>query len=97
MEVGELASENDTSDWMNVVRPALRMKMAKYGGGGAEAANIRFSLLALVDGTYEKANDEWEYWRRERRVLERRLDQTNEGWRSQASSGYVCVLRDAWN
>ncbi|KAJ4481474.1 hypothetical protein C8J55DRAFT_560036 [Lentinula edodes] len=85
LEVGELASEGNTTDWMDVVRPAIRMKMAKYGGG-ADAGNIRFSLLAFVDGSYEKANDEWEYWRRERRSIERRLDETDYGWKSKASS-----------
>jgi ubiquitin carboxyl-terminal hydrolase L5 len=62
--------------WMDVVRPALRMKMQKYG-------SIRFSLLALVDGTYERVNDEWEYWRRDRIVLERRLDEIDlNNWRT---------------
>ncbi|KAF5350910.1 hypothetical protein D9758_010490 [Tetrapyrgos nigripes] len=66
-----------TQGWMDVVRPALRMKMQKYG------SSIRFSLLALVSGTYERANDEWEYWRRDRVVLERRLDEVDPGnWRS---------------
>ncbi|KAJ3876634.1 cysteine proteinase [Lentinula edodes] len=88
LEVGELASEGNTTDWMDVARPAIRMKMAKYGGS-ADAGNIRFSLLAFVDGSYEKANDEWEYWRRERRSIERRLDETDSGWKSKASSTTV--------
>ncbi|KAJ3869682.1 cysteine proteinase [Lentinula novae-zelandiae] len=88
LEVGELASEGNTTDWMDVARPAIRMKMAKYGGG-ADAGNIRFSLLAFVDGSYEKANDEWEFWRRERRSIERRLDETDSGWKSKASSTTV--------
>ncbi len=83
LEVGELVGSDQ---WMDVARPALRMKMAKYGGGSdAGDANIRFSLLALVDGTYENANDEWEYWRRERRVIERRLDETGGLWRATVS------------
>ncbi|KAJ3986931.1 ubiquitin C-terminal hydrolase [Lentinula detonsa] len=81
LEVGELALANNTTGWMDVARPAIRMKMAKYGGG-TDAGNIQFSLLALVDGTYEKANDEWEYWRRERRSIERRLDDTDGNWRA---------------
>ncbi|KAF8910243.1 hypothetical protein CPB85DRAFT_692213 [Mucidula mucida] len=67
LEVGEA-----TTEWMNVVRPALRTKMRKYG-------HIQFSLLAIVDGAFETASDEWEYWKRERRVLERHLDAGWEG------------------
>ncbi|KAF9075893.1 hypothetical protein BDP27DRAFT_1389862 [Rhodocollybia butyracea] len=96
LEVGELESENTTSGWMDVARPALRMKMAKYGGG-AEAANIRFSLLALVDGSYEKANDEWEYWKRERRVLERRMDETDANWKSKVQQELLIVAEHAFN
>ncbi|CAA7269428.1 unnamed protein product [Cyclocybe aegerita] len=60
--------------WMDVARPALRMKMARYGGGAAEAhANIRFSLLAIVDDTFCQASDKWEMARREGGVVERRL------------------------
>ncbi|KAJ3501140.1 hypothetical protein NLJ89_g9475 [Agrocybe chaxingu] len=60
--------------WMDIARPALRMKMARYGGGAAEAhANIRFSLLAIVDDTFCQASDKWEMLRRERGVVERRL------------------------
>ncbi|KAJ3853169.1 ubiquitin C-terminal hydrolase [Lentinula lateritia] len=94
LEVGELASEGNTTDWMDVARPAIRMKMAKYGGG-ADAGNIRFSLLALVDGSYEKANDEWEYWRRERRSIERRLNETDSSWKSKAISEHAFTLPDA--
>ncbi|KAJ4466541.1 ubiquitin C-terminal hydrolase [Lentinula aciculospora] len=88
LEVGELPSSDNTSEWMDVVRPAIRMKMAKYGGG-ADAGNIRFSLLAFVDGSYEKANDEWEYWRRERRSIERRLDEIDADWKTKASDMVV--------
>ncbi|KAJ7731917.1 cysteine proteinase [Mycena maculata] len=74
LEVGELG----TKDWMDVVRPAIRSKMRKYGG--AEAGdNIRFSLLALVDGLYEKASDDFELLKRERASIERRMQR---GWES---------------
>lgn len=59
--------------WMDVVRPALRMKMEKYGGSAEGGSNIRFSLLAIVDGLYEKASDELEFFKRERAALEKRL------------------------
>ncbi|KAK0200405.1 cysteine proteinase [Desarmillaria ectypa] len=75
LEVGDVTA---TTEWMDVVRPALRTKMRKYGGGGDDGGNdIRFSLLAIVNDTYEKASDEWEYWKSERRQLERHLE---EGW-----------------
>ncbi|KAF8887016.1 hypothetical protein CPB84DRAFT_1528446 [Gymnopilus junonius] len=64
-----------TASWMDIVRPALRMKMEKYGGSGNDGSNIRFSLLAIVDDGYEKASDELEYQRREKVQLERRLDE----------------------
>ncbi|KAK0218827.1 cysteine proteinase [Armillaria fumosa] len=78
LEVGDVSA---TTEWMDVVRPALRTKMRKYGGGGDDGGHdIRFSLLAIVDDAYEKASDEWEYWRSERRQLERRLE---EGWQKE--------------
>ncbi|KAF8890508.1 hypothetical protein CPB84DRAFT_1749049 [Gymnopilus junonius] len=64
-----------SASWMDIVRPALRMKMEKYGGSGNDGSNIRFSLLAIVDDAYEKASDELEYRRREKVQLERRLDE----------------------
>lgn len=72
LEVGELADgEGEDKTWMDVVRPALRRKMQKN--------NIRFSLLALVDGVYERASDELEFRKRERMALQRRMP---EGWES---------------
>jgi ubiquitin carboxyl-terminal hydrolase L5 len=54
------------------------MKMQKYGG--AEGGNnIRFCLLALVDGLYEKASDNLEFLKRERIAIQRRM---NPGWES---------------
>ena len=45
LEVGELpadstSSKNHNRGWMDVVRPALRMKMDKYGGSGNDGSNI---------------------------------------------------------
>ncbi|PBK79330.1 hypothetical protein ARMGADRAFT_1103393 [Armillaria gallica] len=37
----------------------------------------RVSLLPIVDDAYEKANNEWEYWKSERWQLEQHLE---EGW-----------------
>ncbi|KAJ7245049.1 hypothetical protein B0H12DRAFT_1203534 [Mycena haematopus] len=80
LEVGELSDDanRQKKTWMDVVRPALRMKMQKYGG--AEGGNnIRFSLLALVDGLYEQASDNLEFLKRERLAIQRRM---NPGWES---------------
>ena len=74
---------------MSTVRPALRLKMSKYGASPTESSsNIRFSLLAIVDDAYQSASDEFELGKRERVALERRLDGGGcEGWR-----GMVCLL-----
>ncbi|PPQ70881.1 ubiquitin C-terminal hydrolase [Gymnopilus dilepis] len=76
---------NTNSAWMDVVRPALRLKMEKYGGSGNDGSNIRFSLLAIVDDAYRKASDELEWCKREKERLERRLDELAGpgagGWR----------------
>ncbi|KAJ7147113.1 cysteine proteinase [Mycena crocata] len=80
LEVGELSDDADPEkkSWMDIVRPALRMKMQKYGGAEG-GSNIRFSLLALVDGVYEKASDNLEFLKRERLAIQRRL---KPGWES---------------
>jgi hypothetical protein len=64
---------------MDVARPALRMKMQKYGGGDGE--NIRFNLLAIVEDQYSKFSDQLELLKREKIALERRLNEAYpEGW-----------------
>lgn len=80
LEVGECT--NGEREWMDVVRPALRMKMEKYGGHAEGEGNIRFSLLALVDAQYQKISDEFEFLKRKMIVLERRLDETDHEWKS---------------
>ena len=89
LEVGELPEDSSTSSkdppnrgWMDVVRPALRMKMEKYGGSGNDGSNIRFSLLAIVDDLYQKASDELELLKREKIALERRME---AGWETSVS------------
>ncbi|KAJ7176005.1 cysteine proteinase [Mycena filopes] len=83
LEVGELSEEN--ASWMDVVRPALRMKMQKYGGAEG-GTNIRFSLLAVVDGIFEKASDNLEFLKRERLALQRRM---KSGWESMVDSNLL--------
>ncbi|KAG6872824.1 hypothetical protein C0995_006306 [Termitomyces sp. Mi166 len=90
LEVGELslpsASSSARNAWMDVVRPALRMKMEKYGGAAEGGDNIRFSLLAIVDGVYEKASDVLQILKREKGALERRM---GEGWETSGSKTYA--------
>jgi ubiquitin carboxyl-terminal hydrolase L5 len=69
-----LPTSHPTQGWMDIVRPALRMKMRKYGGA-EEGGNIRFSLLALVNGRYQAASDELEILKREKSHLERKLNE----------------------
>ncbi|KAF5331816.1 hypothetical protein D9611_008902 [Ephemerocybe angulata] len=88
LEVGELPSspDGDTDSlewrkaWIDVVRPALRMKMERYGGSGDDGSDIRFNLLALVEDNYLKAADQYEFLKRERISLEKRMP---EGWQDQ--------------
>ena len=92
VEVGELpispsgpaAAANQS--WMDVVRPVLRMKMRKYGGGDDENGSIKFNLLAIVKDQFCKVSDQLELLKRERNSLERRLNDTYpEGWDDQVS------------
>ncbi|KAJ7119953.1 cysteine proteinase [Mycena crocata] len=98
LEVGELASrEQDantkTINWMDVVRPAIRSKMRKYGGA-EEGDNIRFCLLALVDSIYQKASDEFEWLKRERVSIQRRMP---AGWESQVDSELLRQARTCFD
>ena len=102
LEVGELPEDSSSSTttsskdpnrgWMDVVRPALRMKMEKYGGSGCDGSNIRFSLLAIVDDLFQKASDELELLKREKIALERRME---SGWETSVSSTYIHRESDA--
>jgi ubiquitin carboxyl-terminal hydrolase L5 len=82
---------------MATVRPALRLKMSKYGASPTESSsNIRFSLLAIVDDAYESASDDFELAKRERGLVERRLDALEgggrcegKGWRGMVSLFFV--------
>ena len=73
LEVGELPLADSTEGWEDIVRPALRLKMEKYGAGTDQSGNIQFSLLALVQDRYETKSDELELLRRQRIRLEKRL------------------------
>jgi ubiquitin carboxyl-terminal hydrolase L5 len=86
------SEEAQNSDWMSIVRPALRMKMEKYGGSATSGTNIRFSLLAIVDDLYQKASDEFEFLKREKIVLERKMQQQTKEWKGEEWLSKVGVL-----
>lgn len=103
LEVGELpiepvSPETDASQtknsWTDVVRPALRMKMDKYGGSGDDGSNIQFSLLAIVDDGYQTAFDNLELLKREKASIEKRLPQ---GWETQVNRSTLTMLNLARN
>lgn len=76
LEVGEIGVAGE--HWIDVVRPVLRVKMARYGGTDEGAAgDIRFNLLAVVDDAYEASSDDLELLKRRKAALERRM---GEGW-----------------
>ncbi|KAI0727667.1 cysteine proteinase [Fomitopsis betulina] len=79
IEVGELNPQARPGDWMNVVRPALRMKMHAYMD--SENDHVQYNLLAIVDEKYLSTSDELEMRKRERHAIERRLQEAYpEGW-----------------
>jgi ubiquitin carboxyl-terminal hydrolase L5 len=89
VEVGEVPAPSSPSgsgaavhrNWMDVVRPVLRMKMRKYGGGDVETGSIRFNLLAIAKDQFCKLSDQLELLKRERNALERQLkDAYPQGW-----------------
>ena len=84
LEVGEVPEPGHGElKWMDIVRPALRNRMQRL-----QNDHIRFNLLAIVDGQYEKISDELEMLKRQRKLLERRLNEEYPGgWLDQ-----VCRL-----
>lgn len=98
LEVGtlppECRSEDGRNGWMDIVRPALRMKMQKYTSG---SDHIRYSLLAIVDDRYQKASDELELLKRERHALERRLNNVHpEGWSHKVDADLVSSASESF-
>ncbi|KAH9942641.1 cysteine proteinase [Amylocystis lapponica] len=99
LEVGACAHAHADADtgvgWMDAVRPALRMRMAR--------AHIRYSLLAVVRDAYARASDALELRKRERAALERRLAEAHPGWAhavdpallASAEEAFATVLRPA--
>jgi ubiquitin carboxyl-terminal hydrolase L5 len=72
--------EDQGSNWVDAVRPALSGKMAAYSAAG----DIRFNLLALVKDNYQLRSDALELTRRELNALERRLTEIfDRDWKIQ--------------
>ncbi|KAG6917208.1 hypothetical protein DXG01_003413 [Tephrocybe rancida] len=102
LEVGELPFSPPSSsgasgsrrEWMDIVRPALRMKMEKYGGAAEGGDNIRFSLLAIVDGVYEQASDVLQLLKRERAALERQM---GDGWETKVDPDLLATAQHAFS
>ncbi|KAG6828876.1 hypothetical protein H0H92_006485 [Tricholoma furcatifolium] len=100
LEVGELPIPLSASEplpqnaWMDVVRPVLRMKMDKYGGVADGGNNIQFSLLAIVDGMYEQANDALQLLKREKAALERQM---GEGWEAKVDPDLLDTSQHAFS
>ncbi|KAG8878571.1 hypothetical protein FRB98_006084 [Tulasnella sp. 332] len=76
IEVGDIPAH---SSWLDVVRPAIQIKMHRIQQQGED---IRFNLMAIVEGMWEKLSDEIEMLRREKASLERRLNVECEGWKA---------------
>ena len=92
IEVGALDPQARPGDWMDVVRPALRMKMHTYMN--SENDHVRYNLLAVVDEKYLAVSDELEFRKRERHAIERRLQEAYpEGWSDKVST---IILQRRW-
>ncbi|KAI5121734.1 hypothetical protein M0805_009026 [Coniferiporia weirii] len=101
LEVGELPTPGSTEGWEHIVRPALRLKMEKYGGASGadseEGGNIQFNLLALVQDRYEIKSDELELLKREKATLERKLDGTyGDEWRQRVDEDLLNCADEAF-
>ncbi|KAH9840782.1 cysteine proteinase [Rhodofomes roseus] len=99
IEVGELDSQSSsgssTRGWMDIVRPALRMKMHAYMA--SENDHVRYNLLAIVDEKYLSASDELEMRKRERQAIERRLqDAYPEGWTDKVNDVLLTSAEEAF-
>lgn len=91
IEVGELNPQARPGDWMNVVRPALRMKMHAYMD--SENDHVQYNLLAIVDEKYLSTSDELEMRKRERHAIERRLQEAYpEGWSDKVSDVVLAAV-----
>ncbi|KAL6303650.1 ubiquitin carboxyl-terminal hydrolase [Sparassis latifolia] len=100
LEVGEVdgSARSARRSWMDIVRPALRMKMEKYLRSAGEGEHIRFNLLAIVEDRYQKASDGLEMLKRERTALERRLNETfPDGWADKVDPVLLASSKEAFS
>ncbi|KAI0076674.1 cysteine proteinase [Panus rudis PR-1116 ss-1] len=91
LEVGDIPSaqdgaQNPRNGWMDVVRPALQIRMGRHLDGGA-SDQIQFNLLAIVEDQFVKTSDALELLKRERAALERRLKELHgDAWTKQVNA-----------
>ncbi|OBZ73462.1 Ubiquitin carboxyl-terminal hydrolase isozyme L5 [Grifola frondosa] len=96
LEVGELASEDAIRSWIDVVRPALNMKMKSLVHGGDD--HIQYNLLAIIDDPYLRASDELEMLKRKRNALQRRLDELHPlGWHDKVDPVVLASASEAFS
>ncbi|KDQ11206.1 hypothetical protein BOTBODRAFT_57534 [Botryobasidium botryosum FD-172 SS1] len=77
LEVGEIDADET---WIDIVRPAIRLKMKNCAVRG----DGRFNLLAVGEDQYQRRWDELELLRRVKRALERRLHEAyGPAWQEQ--------------
>ncbi|KDQ58015.1 hypothetical protein JAAARDRAFT_254631 [Jaapia argillacea MUCL 33604] len=86
LEVGELPETPSATwrpGWMDVVQPATRMKMDKYGAGGESGTgDIRFNLVAIVDRGWCRASDKMDMVTKEKGSIGGRLGEVlGEVWK----------------
>jgi ubiquitin carboxyl-terminal hydrolase L5 len=72
-------------NWLDVVRPVIKMRMKQLSGSG----DIRFNLLAVVDGVYEARSDDLELLKRERVMIEKRL---GDNWQEKVVWSLTCHI-----
>ncbi|THG97124.1 hypothetical protein EW026_g4815 [Hermanssonia centrifuga] len=99
LEVGEITSDSEDgsgrTDWMSVVRPALRRRMQSLQSN--ESDHVRYNLLAVVEDRYEKASDALEMLKRKRNRLESRLnEELPEVWTSQVDPSLLASRVEAF-
>ncbi|KAH8105390.1 cysteine proteinase [Cristinia sonorae] len=95
LEVGEISPG---SNWINVLRPVLKMRMQRFLSGADENTDhIKYNLLAVVEDKYRKASDEMEMLKRERAALERRLQETYpDEWSNRVRISSSCPVDETF-
>lgn len=83
LEVGATPDPTSGQTWVDVARPAIRQKMESLQSGMSD--NIRFNLLAIVEGGWDFHSDRLEFLRKDHKWLTQRLDEIQPQWRENVS------------